>query len=81
MCLTDTYSRVQVRENLSDTFPIRNGLKYRHALSPLLSNFALEYAIRRSQVIQGGLKFNDIPQLFVDADDVNVLGGGVFTIK
>jgi hypothetical protein len=47
----------------------------------LLSNFALEYAIRRSQVIQGGLKFNDIPQLFVDADDVNVLGGGVFTIK
>jgi hypothetical protein len=27
-------------------FPIRNGLKEGDALSPFLSNFALEYAIR-----------------------------------
>ena len=27
MCLTETYSRVRVGENLSDMFPIRNGLK------------------------------------------------------
>ena len=27
MCLTETYSRVQVGKNLSDMFPIRNGLK------------------------------------------------------
>jgi len=27
MSLTETYSRVQVGENVSDTFPIRNGLK------------------------------------------------------
>jgi len=27
-------------------FPIRNGLKQGDALSPLLFNFALEYAIR-----------------------------------
>jgi len=47
MCLTDTYSRVRVGKNLSEMFPIRNGLKQRDALSPLLFNFALEYAIKR----------------------------------
>jgi len=47
MCLTETYSRVRVGKNLSDMFPIRNGLKQGDALSPLLFNFALEYAIRR----------------------------------
>jgi len=55
MCLT-TYSRVQVGKNLSDMFPIRNGLKEGDALSPLLFNFALECTIRRVQVNQDGLK-------------------------
>ena len=27
MCLTETYSRVQLGKHLSDIFPIRNGLK------------------------------------------------------
>ena len=27
MCLPETYSRVRGRKNLSDMFPIRNGLK------------------------------------------------------
>jgi hypothetical protein len=44
------YSRVQVDKNLSEKFPIRNGLKQGDALSPLLFNFALEYAIKRVQV-------------------------------
>ena len=38
MCLTETYSRVRVGKNLSDMFPIRNGLKQGNALSLLLFN-------------------------------------------
>jgi len=81
MCLTETYSRIQVGKNLSDMFPIRNGLKQGDALLPLLFNFALEYAIRRVQVNQDGLKLNGIHQLLFYADDVNVLGGSVHTVK
>ena len=42
MCLTETYSRVRVGKNLSDMFPVMNGLKQGDALSSLLFNFALE---------------------------------------
>jgi len=44
-------------------------------------NFALGYSIRRVQVFQDGLKLNSTHQLLVYADDVNVLGGSVYTIK
>ena len=71
MCLTETYTRVRVCKNLSDMFPIRNGLKQGDTLSPLLSNFALEYAIRRVQVSQDGLKLNGTHQLLVYVDVVN----------
>ena len=42
MCLTERYSRVRVGKNLSDMFPIRNGLIQGDALKPLLFNLALE---------------------------------------
>jgi len=48
---------------------------------PLLFNFASEYAIRRVQVYQDGLKLNGTHQLVIYADGVNILGGSIHTIK
>ena len=55
-CLNETYSRVRTHQNLSDTFPIGNGLKEGDALSSLLFNFVLDYAFRRVQINQACLK-------------------------
>ena len=81
MCLCETYSRDRVGKNLSEMFPIRNGLKQGDALTPLLFNFAFEYAIQRVQEIQDGLKLNGTHQFLAYADDVNILGGSVHTVK
>ena len=68
-------------KSLSEMFPIRNVLKQGDALSPLLFNFALGYAIKRVQVNQDCLKLNGTLQLLAYADDVNILGESVHTVK
>jgi hypothetical protein len=80
MCLNETYGKVRIGKYLSDNFPIQNGLK-QDALSPLLFNFALQYAIRKIQETQVRLKLNGTHQLLAYVDGVYLLGGSLGTMK
>ena len=66
---------------MSDMFTVKNGLKQEDSLSPFPFICAVEYAIRRVQVNQDGLKLNGTHQLLVYVDDVNVWSRSVCTIR
>jgi hypothetical protein len=81
MCLNETCSKACIGKHLSDSFPVQNGLKQENVLSQLLFNFTLEYAIKKVQVNQVGVKLNGTHQLLAYADDVNLLGDNIDNIK
>jgi hypothetical protein len=62
-------------------FPIKKGLKQEDALSPLFFDSALDYAIRRVQVNQYGIKLYCTHQHLFNADVYNIVGGSDHTIK
>ena len=71
MCPNETYNRI--RKHMSDMFFNKSGLKQTDALSPLLFNFAVKYAIRMVHANQEGLKLNCTHQLLVYVDGVSTL--------
>jgi hypothetical protein len=77
MCLNEKYRNVRIGKHLYDSFPVQNG----DASSPLLFNFALEYAIGKVQDNRVGLKVNGTHQLLAYADDMSLLGGNIDTIN
>jgi hypothetical protein len=81
MCLNETYSTMRIGKNLSEKFPIQNGLRQGEALSSLLFNFALEYAVRTVQENQGRLKLKGTRQLLAYADGFKIVGENIDTVQ
>jgi hypothetical protein len=79
--VNETNSKSRIGNCLCGTFPIHNGLKRGGALSPLLFNINFQYSIRKVQGNQVELKLNGTHLLLVYADDVNLLGDNIDTIK
>ena len=81
ICVSKIYSRVRIGRCLSDAFPIHCNLKQGEAASSLFFNFALQYAIRRVYENRIGLELNGKHQLLVYADEFNMLGENLQTMR
>jgi hypothetical protein len=81
MCLNEMNNKMCICKHLSDNFPIQNGLKQGDSLSPLLFNFAVQYA-------NSGVQKNDVDrilngnhQLWCNDHNVDLLGDNIVTVQ
>jgi hypothetical protein len=81
MCLNGTNSKVRIGKTLSDAFPIHKGMKQGDIFSPLFFIFASQYCIRNAQENAEGLEFQETHQILFYAEDVNILGENMNTVR
>ena len=71
--LKGTHSRIKLREDLSDPFEVKEGLKQGDALSTLLFNVALEGAMRRAGIQTSRTLATGMVQILGYADDIDIV--------
>lgn len=81
MTLTDTNSRVRIRNKLSEAFEIKEGLRQGDPLATLFFNLTLEAAVRTSGVDTSSAIFTKSSQLLGFADDLDVVGRNMDVVK
>jgi len=79
--LTNVSYCVKLQGNYSAPFRGDNGLRQGDALSTLLFNVVLEGAVRRAHVVTNGTIFNRSVQLLAYADDIDIIGRSVASVR
>ena len=81
MTLDNVKSRVRIRNKLSGHFETVDGLRQGDPLSTLLFNITLEKAVRGVNIDKHGTIFIKSGQLLAYADDIDIMGRNIMTVK
>lgn len=81
MTLEGANSRVRIRNKLSESFDIEEGLRQGDPLATLLFNLILEAAVRATQTDTSSTIFTKSSQILGFADDLDIIGRNMEVVK
>ena len=81
LTLSGATSRVRIRNKLSETFDIEEGLRQGAPLATLLFNLILEAAVRTMDMDTSSTIFTKSSQLLGFADDLDIMGRSMDVVK